>query len=77
MKDKRTTISLDPAQVRVLANLARSMDLDQSKVIRLHLDACADIASLSSSKPELFDQVRPLVKPSTFFLLDSYSRIDK
>lgn len=68
--DKRTTISLTDVQVDRIARLARSMDLDQSKVIRIHLDAMLDISTITTRE-------RLRYKPATNFLLDSLSRLDK
>ena len=67
---KRTTISITEDQEKDLAKLAKGMDIDMSRLIRMHLDAVKDMAG---NLP--LENVRRNLQPGTNYLLDSSERL--
>ena len=67
---KRTTISITDDQERDLAKLAKGMDIDMSRLIRMHLDAVKDMAVNLA-----LENVRTKLQPGTNYLLDSSERL--
>lgn len=67
---KRTTISITEDQEKDLAKLAKGMDIDMSRLIRMHLDAVKDMAV---NLP--LENVRRNLQPGTNYLLDSSERL--